>query len=89
MQTDLFDVCKKCFEKHTRSVSLIFLVTAILWILLVLDYLPTYEEKEHERFISLLFPLWVILFFVGFAYIERDIDSKNSRSQSLKTSKSQ
>ena len=81
--TSVLTAYRNYFHSHTKAVLLIITVTAALWILLAMGFLPTYEENELQKKASYFFPVWVILAITVHAIIEENIRSP----QTVKTPK--
>ncbi|KAH0793672.1 hypothetical protein GPJ56_002393 [Histomonas meleagridis] len=63
------------FRSHGKAVLLTLVATVVLWILLAMGFLPTYDENELQRKAAYFFPVWIILALTALAVIEENIRS--------------
>ncbi|KAH0792169.1 hypothetical protein GPJ56_003968 [Histomonas meleagridis] len=76
----LLTAYRNYFREHTKGVLVVLLVTAIMWVLLLMGFLPTYDENELQRKAAYFFPVWIILAITALAIVEENIRSPATES---------
>lgn len=60
---------KKLWNDKPKAILCVIGVTVFTWILLYLGFLPFYSTSPMEEKLAYLFPIWIFLGLVGYAYL--------------------